>query len=103
MVKAMARTYLMYTQGTPITNTFNMDTSDFKASWTVDTSIEKPTQIYYSSEYYYPNDVQNMSISHAGVALTDEQYAVSKGDTYIIFDITDAALNGKQVDFSMTA
>jgi len=38
-VKAMARTYLMFTQGTPLENTFNMDSSTFYAEIHVDTSI----------------------------------------------------------------
>jgi len=103
MVKAMARTYLMFTQGTPLTNTFDMDTSDFTASWTVDTSISEPTQIYFSTEYYYPNGLQNVFISSDGNELDQNQYAISEGDTYLMFEITDPALNGMKIDFSMTA
>ncbi len=42
-VKAMARTYLMFTQGTPLLNKFNMDNSEFHAQFTVDVNITEPT------------------------------------------------------------
>lgn len=42
-VKALARTYLMFTQGTPIKNTFNMESAFFTAQFEADISIGHPT------------------------------------------------------------
>jgi len=46
-VKALSRTYLMATQGTLLTHQFNMDTSEFDATFVVDSvNIKKPSIIY---------------------------------------------------------
>ena len=45
-VKALARSYLMATQGVPTRNHFNMLNSQFHADFTVDTTIQAATVIY---------------------------------------------------------
>ena len=54
-VKALARTYLPATQGTPLTLNFDTTSSNFIATFTVNTSITLPTVVYANTEYYYPN------------------------------------------------
>ncbi len=99
----MARTYLMLTQGAPELNSFNMDTAEFKAKFTVDVNITEPTRIYYSSEYYYPNGTKT-DFSSGGVALKEvEQYTVVRSDQYYDILITDRALQGKVIEVSLVA
>jgi len=45
-VKALARSYLLYTQGVLTKQHFDTATSELTASFTVDTSIEAPSVIY---------------------------------------------------------
>ena len=68
----MARTYLMLTQGTTELNNFNMDTAEFKAKFTVDINISKPTRIYFSVDYYYPKGVKT-DFRSGGVVLTEDE------------------------------
>ena len=51
----MSRTYLKATQGVPTSMNFNTETGDFNASYRVDASIEAPTLIYTSEDFYYQN------------------------------------------------
>lgn len=57
-VKALARSYLMTTQGVPTKFDFDMATSAFEAEFTVNTSITAPTVVFASKQYYYPNGTQ---------------------------------------------
>ena len=50
----MARTYLMKTQGDLIQHKFDMHTANFNATFVIDTSIQYPTVMFASKEYYYP-------------------------------------------------
>ena len=95
-VKALARTYLMYTQGVPTLNMFDMDSGVFLGEWTVDTEISKPTVVYFSSEYYYANGVK-YDVSIDGVRLGEDQYTVNQTDLYVELLVTDPALNGKTI------
>ena len=54
-VKALARSYLMVTQGVPTFQGFNTYTGVFRAEFTVDTSIDAPTVVYLNEQFYYPN------------------------------------------------
>lgn len=53
--KALARTYLQRTQGTPERFNFDIATGNFDATFRVDTSITEPTILYTADNYYYPN------------------------------------------------
>jgi endoglycosylceramidase len=52
-VKALARTYLPYSQGILTNNTFDSITGNFVGSFTYDASIEEATILYKSDTYYY--------------------------------------------------
>jgi len=55
-VKALARTYLPSTQGTLLSMNFNVNTSDFTATFRLNASITLPTEIYINEQYWYPNN-----------------------------------------------
>ena len=54
-VKALARTYMLATQGVPKSMNFETSNAEFTSVFTVNTSIKEPTVIYYSTEYWYPH------------------------------------------------
>ena len=99
----MARTYLMYSQGAVVENTFDMDNSRFTGKWTVDTSIVEPSQIYFSRDYYYPNGVM-YTITCDGKILLPSQVKVEEADgMYLNVTIVDESLSGKQITIMMSA
>jgi len=100
-VKALARTYLMFTQGTPVRNTFDMESASFEAEFRADTRIGHPTQIYYSAEYYYSNGIETEVIAN-GQVLAGSQYSLSVTDFYVLLQITDDTLNGETIKFTLT-
>jgi len=55
-VKALARSYLRFTQGVLTQMAFDTTTAELKASFTLDTSIKAPTEIFQSSDYWCTND-----------------------------------------------
>lgn len=74
-VKALARSYLTATQGVPTFQNFNMDTSEFNADFTVNTSIEAPTVLYLNKQYYYPNGVNiEFTDKQTGIQLRADQF-----------------------------
>lgn len=102
-VKALARSYLMATQGVPTLFDFDMDTANFEAEFTVDTSIQAPTILFASKQYYYPNGT-DVSITVDGVTLTEDQVVVDNSDeNHFNITVTDQTLNGKTVNIECFA
>jgi len=96
--KALARTYLMATQGANGPFKFDMKNSQFSATFTVDTSIEAATELFASTEFYYPNGKQ-VTLSVDGVELSESQVEVdSSSENIYKFRVTDSSLNGKTID-----
>lgn len=56
-VKALARTYLPATQGVLKSQSFNVTSGVFNATYTVDTSITEPSVVYYSFDFWYPEGI----------------------------------------------
>jgi endoglycosylceramidase len=54
-IKALARTYVQYYQGTPLSIAFDSTTGNFKTTFTYNNTITQPSVIFASAEYYYPN------------------------------------------------
>jgi hypothetical protein len=52
-VKALARTYLQRTQGWLLSQQFNMENSRFEAIFKLNISIDAPSVLFVSHEYYY--------------------------------------------------
>lgn len=96
-VKALARSYLMAAQGVPTLFNFDMESSAFEAEFTVDTSIQAPTILFASKEYYYPNGTQ-VTITVDGVELTTSQVEYFEtDDNHMKITVTDSTLSGKTV------
>lgn len=96
--KALARTYLMATQGTNESFHFDMWSSEFSATFKVDTGIGAFTELYASREFYYPNGKQ-VTVTVDGVELTSSQMeSDSSEDNMFKFKVTDASLNGKTLE-----
>jgi len=104
-VKALARSYMMATQGEPALSgtTFNSDTSAFSATYTVNTGITAPSVTYLNSEYWYPKGYTwNMTIN--GKAPATKQYTVDVTDPQrLTIQFTDKSLNGKVVKLNVVA
>lgn len=68
-VKALARSYMMNTQGYTTSMNFDMDTSIFSATFVVDTTVKEQSWLYASEEFYYP-DGKLVNLSVDGIPLT---------------------------------
>lgn len=66
-LKALVRTYVQAFQGTPISMSFDAYTGNFSTSFNVKSSINLPTEIFYSSEYFYPTGL-DIEVSYLGGA-----------------------------------
>ena len=64
----------MATQGVPTLQKFDMDSSDFTAEFTANTTIDAPTVIYVNQPYYYP---------------TGYTYSLSATEDQMTVDISD--------------
>lgn len=92
-VKALARSYMMATQGRLTGMDFNSTTSAFVGEFTVDTSITAPTVTYLNSEYWYPNGY-TYTLMVNGKAPASKQYTVDVTDPQrLSIQFTDKALN----------
>jgi len=69
-IKALARSYVQSTQGTPTKMKFNSTNGDFTFSYDVDTKNMYPSEGYFSQEYYYPNGM-NYTFKKADGSLLD--------------------------------
>jgi hypothetical protein len=58
----------MTTQGVPTTFDFNTYTGEFKADFTIDTSVDAPSVMYLNKEFFYPHGY-NVSLHIDGVKL----------------------------------
>ena len=63
-VKALARTYVQRTQGTLLSMNFNTSTAFFEAVFTLDTSIQAPTEVYLNQEYWYQKQYKIKLFDH---------------------------------------
>jgi len=88
-VKALARTYMQAIQGVPTEQKFDSDNARFYATWTVNTSIGKPTRIYTNREYWYPDgyDVKVEGVQPNGFTVD------LSNPRYVEILVTDRAYN----------
>lgn len=98
-VKALARSYMMLTQGVPTKQSFDMTTAAFLAEFTVNTDIAGESVLYTNKQYYYPNGFNFTVVSkETGAFLTADQVTVDLSDNrYVKFLIKDRSLQGKTV------
>lgn len=95
-VKALARTYLMTTQGALIKHKYNPNDQVFKAQFTINTSITNYSELYLNKQYNYPKGYF-VTISVDGQKLSEgTEYSADATDVQRFkFTITDTSLNGK--------
>ena len=100
-VKALSRSYLMYTQGVLTSQKFNTETAGLEASFTYDAQIAKPTVIYQNNEYWCGEAGCGCTISQNGQELPSTSYTTKiDEDLFTSFLITDTAYDGLTVDIS---
>jgi hypothetical protein len=102
-VKALARTYLQYSQGVPTKTEFSVKDHIYTAEIALNTDIEAPTVIYANGEYHYPTG-HELEIKVDDVALTDDQYTITgqeQESNYTNLTITDKSLNGKTLQLKV--
>ena len=97
-VKALARSYLQFTQGVLTRQYFNTSDSSLEASFTVDTSIEAPTVIYQNKQYWCGEAGCGCTYSSEGNALPADSFTETIDDILTRVTVTDSAFNGKTVD-----
>ena len=99
-VKALARSYLQYTQGDLNSMSFDINTADFQAVFTLKTKISSPSVLFFSEEYWYQNgitfDLYDVETSNLLVKYTDYWVDETQAN-FIQFAVTNSAYDGKQV------
>ncbi len=94
-VKALARTYLPYTQGVLTNNIFNSTTGDFVGSFVYDASIQEPTVLFKSDKYYYANGYTLTVTVEGGAELPSCDVVIQDlKNNYVSIQVTNAAYNG---------
>lgn len=73
-VKALSRTYVPYYQGTPTYINFETGTGQFTTNFTLNPQITKPTVLFASSEFYYPNRIDISVYTVAGLEYRVEDF-----------------------------
>ena len=61
-----------------------------------------PSQIFYSTEYYYPNGF-DLKVTHNGVALGSDHVKIDYNDLYAYITVIDKALNNQTIEIKITA
>lgn len=101
-IKALARSFMQKTQGTPTKQKFDSTTGNFDFEFEVDTSLTAPSIGFFSTEYYYPNGLNYSLKSSNGSALSSSAYTADYKDNYLTFSVTDSALHRQTVSLSIT-
>jgi hypothetical protein len=101
-VKALARTYMPVTQGKLDSMNFNPETSEFTASFTVNTSNTTPSTLYFSTEFYYTGSQPKLTFTDASSNMSVTPSLDWSVANYVSFMFTDASLNGKQITLSLS-
>ena len=73
-VKALARTYLPFTQGLLDSVAFDTTTGNFAGSFTLDASIDAPSVLFFSEEFWYTNGYEYTVTDAAGHALNESDF-----------------------------
>jgi hypothetical protein len=60
-----------------------------------------PSQIFYSTEYYYPNGF-NLKVTHNGVTLGSDLVKIDYNDIYAYITVIDKALNNEIIEIKIT-
>jgi len=100
-IKALARSFVQRTQGTPTKQKFDTNSGNFTFDFNVDTNVNAASVAFFSEEYYYPNSF-NYTLSANGSALDASAYTAEYKDNYLSFTITDSALNGEKITLDVT-
>jgi len=73
-VKALARTYLPFVQGALEQINFDKTTGDFKGEFVYDASIDAPTVLYFSSQFWYPQGFEHAILDAAGRPVAETSF-----------------------------
>ncbi|KAN0030386.1 hypothetical protein ACTA71_010151 [Dictyostelium dimigraforme] len=71
-ITALSRTYAQAIAGVPLLMSFNPTNGDFSLSYTINTTITQPTQIYLNQDLHYPNGFTT-TISSGTVTISNPQ------------------------------
>ena len=97
-VKALARTYVPYYQGTPTAISFDPTTGDFSTTFNLDPTVTSNTVVFASSEFFYPNGI-NLAIKTSNSAVQCTQK--DTGSNY--YNIICAPLQASVITITITA
>ena len=102
-VKTLTRTYMQSTQGVLVSMKFNDTTSNFDATFKVDTSINAPSVLYWNTQYWYPSGISIVVTDSQGGMLTDDKdYVVDHTlGSQVHLTIVNTELNGTNINVSV--
>jgi len=85
-VKALARSYMQRTQGTPTKMNFDTDTSAFTFDFEVNCDLEYPSVGFFSQEYWYENGLTYTLTASDGTELkSPDDFTAEYKDNYLGF------------------
>ena len=96
--KALARSYLQFTQGELTHQNFHTETAALNAQFKVKTDIKAPTVIYQNKEYWCGEEGCSCEYFHENVALPEGSFTETVDDQLINFTVTDAAFDKKIIE-----
>lgn len=74
---------MMFTQGDLWHNKFDMDNGHFTAKFKYDFGIQMPSQIYYSTGYYYPYGI-DVDVEIFGYKVDEAWYTIKNEHPYLL-------------------
>lgn len=99
-VASLVRPYLPYSQGTLESVNFNKITKVLKATFTLDTTIQAPTVVYFNQEYTYISGITLSLLSSTGSVLVEgSDFTVDRAseDNYWKVQVTNEAYHKQSV------
>jgi hypothetical protein len=97
-VRAIARSYLPYTQGRIAKMSFDKISGSFIASFELDTDMKAPSVLYVSSDFQYEGMEKLVSIMSSGKELTATQLSKKWDGPYFYFEVIDQELDKEIIE-----
>ena len=88
VLKHVSRTYAQAVAGHALSQSFNSTTGIYILEFTIDTAIEKPTQIYLNYKLHYPSGFEAILTPSEGLTLTHTE------PNYLLLEASSSASNG---------
>lgn len=102
-VKALARSYLMATQGVPSHMHFATETGAFTAKFTLEVTVDAPTIVYLNEDYWYPNGY-DFHVFVEGVQAPSSAYTIDVSNKkYLSIKFSETSYSGQTITINVNA